>query len=168
MRSEEEFVTDLSIFLTATETDSDCKEEDRLLIEGHKPSGARLLSNCREVLCISITTSRTGVVDLEDGEEGVEGLGNGDEGTEDLNEGVAGLLLSADWDLFGCEIPDMVEAQPVLGDGLRLGVVGVEREVDEVADLYLEAISLVRSLRVAGAALLFSEGTNGGLTVSSI
>lgn len=103
------------------------------------------------------------MVDLEDGEEGVEGLDDGDESAEDLDEGVMGLLLSADWDLFGSEAPGMACARPALGDELRHGVVGVERGVDEIPDLYLEAISLVRSLRVAGAALFFSEGTRGGL-----
>lgn len=120
-----------------------------------------MLSKRRVVLCVSFTVSRTGVDDLEDG-EGVEGL-DGDEGEE-----VVGLLLSADWVRFGINIPAEWEVRLLLavGEGLRLGVPGVEIEVAEIPDMYLEAT--FRGFRVAGIALCFSEKNNSCLGLTSV
>lgn len=132
------------------------------------PSGERQLSDRCGVLCIPFTTSCTGVVDLEDEAAHVEGLDDGDKGTEDLDKDVEGLPRSVDCDLFGSEALGKGDVWPALGDELRLVVAGgVARGVDEILDLYLESISLGRSLRLTGAALFFSEGTNGDLRVSS-
>lgn len=155
-----EFTTNFSLLLTGITTDSDWNEEDRLRIEGHKPLGALLLNKRCGVLHISVPLSRTGVVDLEDGEAGVEGL-DGDGDAENLDEGVVGLRLSADWDLLGSDNPVARDVCPAFGEGYRLGELGVETGVDDIPDLYREAT--LRGLRVAETALFLSEGSNNRL-----
>lgn len=95
--------TTFSLLLAETEVDSDWKLEDRLRIDGHKPSGALLLNNLRVPLRASVTVSRTGVVGLEDGEEGVEGLEDVEKGSETF-AGVDGLLLAADCARLGRDV----------------------------------------------------------------
>lgn len=82
-------VTTLSFLVVGAATDSDWKEEDKLRIAGHKPSGAFVLAIRLELLCKSLVVSRTGVMDLDAGVEGVDTLEGG-------VEGVDGLLLSAE------------------------------------------------------------------------
>jgi len=124
--------TGLSLLPARTKGESDWNEADRLRIEGHNPSGARPTSDRLEEFTLSTIESRTGVVDLEDGEKGVEGLDDGDEGMEDLDkgvesgeardfgdegaelrnegdEGVDGLLLSADCARWGTDVLDVVD-----------------------------------------------------------
>ena len=124
--------TGLSLLLARTEGESDWNEDDRLRIEGHNPSGARPTSDCLEEFTLSTIESRTGVVDLEDGEKGVEGLDDGDGGVEDLDkgveggecrdfgdegaefrnegdDGVEGLLLSADCARWGTDALDVAD-----------------------------------------------------------
>jgi hypothetical protein len=69
--------------------DSSWKEEDRLRIDGHNPSGARLPDNFLGALCVSETVSRTGVDELDDEDDGLEGADDGDVGAEIL-DGVVG------------------------------------------------------------------------------
>lgn len=109
------------------------------------------------------------MADLEDGEEGVDGRDEADEGVDGRDEGVEGLRLSADWALLGsCVVGAAEDVRAALGDVHLLGVLGVETGgVEEIPDLYLEAISRGRGFRLGGAALFFSEGTNGGLVVVS-
>ena len=120
--------TGLSLLLVR----ADWNEDDRLRIEGHNPSGARPTSDRLEEFTLSTIESRTGVVDLEDGDKGVEGLDDGDEGTEDLakgveggecrdfgdegaefrdegDDGVDGLLLSADCARWGTDALDVAD-----------------------------------------------------------
>jgi len=116
--------------------DSSWKEEDRLRIEGHNPSGARLPDNFLGALCVSETASRTGVDELDDEDDGLEGADDGDVGAEILDgvvgrdppedglDGVAGRR-SVDWDLFACDPADVGDdARPAFGDGCLRGVVG--------------------------------------------
>lgn len=108
-------------------------------MDGHKPSGNRLLPiTFLDANSISVAVSRAGV----------DGLGG--------DGGVEGLFLSADIALFGTDWEDGVDVLVIVGDGQRL---------DGVGDLYLELTSLVRNLWVVP--LFFSAGTNGGLEVST-
>lgn len=86
---------------------------------------------------------------------GVEGVDTLEEGVE----GVEGLLLSSDCALLGNGVPSVVEVRPRLGDVHRLVVGAAARPF-----LYLDATSLPR---LTGEALCFSDGTSGGLRVSS-
>ena len=99
-----------------------------------------------ELLCKSLAVSRTGVIDL----------GVGIEGVETREEGVDGLLLSADCALLGAGVPSVADVRLRLGDVHLLVLAASARPV-----LYLDAISFPQK------ALCFSDGTRGGLRVSS-
>jgi hypothetical protein len=149
VKSNNEAEITLSFLVAGVDTDSDWKEEDKLRIAGHKPSGAFVLAIRLEFLCKSLAVSRTGVMDLGVGVEGVDTLEVG-------VAGVDGLLLSADCALLGASVPSFADVRPRLGDVHLLVLVASARPV-----LYLDATSLPRK------ALCFSDGTNGGLRVSS-
>jgi len=83
---------------------------------------------------------------------GIEGVETREEGVE----GVDGLLLSADCALLGAGVPSVADVRPRLGDVHLLVLAASARPV-----LYLDAISFPRK------ALCFSDGTRGGLRVSS-
>lgn len=132
---------------------SSCKEEDRLRIDGHSPSGgARPPASLLGALCDSAATaSRTGVDELEDDDDGLEGADDGEVGAEILDDGAAALeppgdsldgvagLRSVDWDLLACDPAASAAAaddRPAFGDGCLLGVAG-----DPAAALRLTAAS---------------------------
>lgn len=118
------------------------------MVEGHNPSVRTLPTPFLEGVCTSLRESRLGV----------DGLGG--EG------GVDGRLRSADTDRLankGVEETDLV----TLGEELLLGTVCVGKDGEEViVDLYLDGTSLV-GLVFLEKALFFSEGTKGGLGISS-
>jgi len=149
VQSNDEAEITVSFLVAGLATDSDWKEEDKLRIAGHKPSGAFVLAIRLELLCKSLAVSRTGVIDQGVGIEGVE---TREEGVE----GVDGLLLSADCALLGAGVPSVADVRPRLGDVHLLVLAASARPV-----LYLDAISFPRK------ALCFSDGTRGGLRVSS-
>jgi hypothetical protein len=146
-RSRDELETNLS-FLLAT-TDSNWKEKDRFRIAGHKPSGALVFAIHLELFGSSVAASRTGVTGLDAGVVGLDTL-------EEEVEGDEGLLLSADCALLDTAVPSVVEVRTRLGDVHRLVLVAAAIPV-----LYLDATSFPRK------ALCFSDGTSGGLDVSS-
>lgn len=91
LRSGDGFLICLSLLLPIPVEDSDWKDIDRLLIEGHNPSGARPTSDRREEFSLSTTESQTGVVGLDDVDDEVtKGLSDGDEGLDDFDKGVEG------------------------------------------------------------------------------
>lgn len=162
------FLAILSLLLV----DSDWKEVDKLRIEGHSPS--RPPMDTRDKFLVSARESRTGVVDLGEA-EGVEDLEDGDDagsredgdgcldvGVEVLVEGVEeGLFLSTDWERFCASAGDV---RPELGDKvcLTVAVAIAVTGTGATAGLYLDAMSLVRTLPLACTTLLFSDVTRGG------
>jgi len=102
-----------------------------------------------ELFGSSVAASRTGATGLDAGVVGLDTL-------EEEVEGDEGLLLSADCALLGTAVPSVVEVRTRLGDIYRFILMAVAISV-----LYLDATSLPRK------ALCFSDGTSGGLDVSS-
>lgn len=151
----------LSLLTEGGDAGSEFMEEDRLRMEGHRPSTLRRRGATRlEEACTSREESRTGVEDLEEeGEDVVDVLDeDGDEGA-DLLGGAAAAgaifadagLLSTDWARFCCICPCRGPARPDTagdGEGSRVAAL-VLREGTGAAlvglfawDLYLDAISL--------------------------
>lgn len=144
-------------------------------MEGHNPSGIRLTPLRLEENGTSSATSRTGVEGLEDGEDSVvDDLDEDGDGDGEIRwVGVAGRLLSADWDRLGKD-GDAERPTPLtLGDGDLCdfeGLEGTEMATGVSSDLHLDATSLVWLLRPTEGPLffwIFSERINGGLKLSA-